>query len=204
MRKTITILFLAGVFSSMIPAFANSPSHEQWFQKIVQEANQITRGSTRASVLKLFSVEKIQQGKEKTDVYVFKSCKAIRTNFIFIKPGPSLPGVPHGNNKGPLVFSTSRLILDYPTDKSTLTENEKWLIPMIDDYHAIKPGMPLSKLLEKFEQDNGLNTIPATRFIHKNCSLVKMDANFEPKTKNNTDPIIHSVSLLYADPPVVD
>jgi len=189
----------------MSPAFSNAPSHEQWFQTIVMEANHITRGKPQANVLKLYSVEKVQNGKDTSDIYVLKNCRAIRTYFTMITPSADAPeiGLPQKGPKGPLVFYTSRLILDYPAKNTKLTENEQWLIPMIDDYHAIKPGMRRSELLKKFQQDDGLNTIPATRFVHENCSLVKMDANFEPETKNS-DPIIHSVSLLYADPPVVD
>jgi hypothetical protein len=189
----------------MSPAFASSPSHEQWFQKVVEEAKHIKRGSSQASVLKLFSVETSKDNKT-ADLYVLKSCRAIRTYIILAYAGTTalFPELTPEEAKNPIVAAVPVLHLDCPTENFQLTDNEKWLISMINDYHAIKPGMPRSELLKKFRQDDGLNTIPSTRFVHKNCNLVKVDVNFDSHTKSSNDPIIENVSMLYADLPIVD
>jgi hypothetical protein len=97
-------------------------------------------------------------------------------------------------------------------DPDNLTEPPRSAeIPTLEDAYELHGGMPRSALTKNFRAEDGLNTVPASRYVHKNCNLVKVDVKFARAKKAMStqsslgdEPIIESNSEPYADMPVSD
>lgn len=207
----IAILFILGATGVKQPA-NSAESKEQWLGKRITEAKSIQQGSDQESFNRLFAAA---AGKQTVPAsrFALKSCRPIETDVTFGYAGTQMPDKPQASIKDPVVVSVSRLNLAHPQGLTQLSEQERWLVSLIEDAHKIKPGMSRTKLFETFEEDGGFQSIPATRYVHKHCAMVKLDVTFDTAGKSarakrpigsDDDLIILTVSQPYTDFQIYD
>lgn len=59
--------------------------------------------------------------------------------------------------------------------------HQQWLEARYQEATSIKPGMTRADLLKLFEEAGGLQSIPASRYVLKSCSLVQIEVKFATK-----------------------
>jgi hypothetical protein len=67
--------------------------------------------------------------------------------------------------------------------------HQKWLAARYAEAIAIKPGMSRADLLRLFDEDGGLQSIPAGRYVLKTCSLIQIEVKFDTKYGVDYKPI---------------
>jgi hypothetical protein len=99
---------------------------------------------------------------------------------------------------------------------STRGQNEleearrQWLYERYAEATSIKPGMSRADLLRFFEEDGGLQSIPATRYMLKSCNMIQIEVKFDTeygqayKEKPDADLKITKVSQPYLKYPSMD
>lgn len=185
---------------------SNQLQDEQWLQERIKEAKAIGRGSSQASLLRVFTADAGDQPVPYR--YLLKSCQLIRVEVSLGYFGTPDPSRPNEDYKGPNVLVASPLYLANPTRPKQFSAQEKWLLALMNDCESIKPGMSRSTLLKTFAEDGGLQSIPATRYVNKKCPLVKIDVTFDTAGKtiptkrpigSDADLAIKTVSRPYVD-----
>ena len=117
--------------------------------------------------------------------------------------------------KGSLLFIIGLLLLaTYSITTHGQDEQEQahrqWLNELYTEATSIKPGMSRADLLRVFEEDGGLQRIPATRFLLKRCRMIKVEVEFdteygqEYKESADENLKITKVSLPYLEYPHYD
>src|SRR5277367_3050714 len=134
------ILTMLGTATFVLPVWsANQMQPEHWLEERITEAKSIGRGSSQASLLKVFTAD---AGDQPTPYrYILKNCQLIRVEVTLGYFGTAVPSRPNEDIKGPAVVTISPLYLENPTRPKELSTQEKWLIPFMNDCYAIKPGM---------------------------------------------------------------
>ena len=61
----------------------------------------------------------------------------------------------------------------------TSQTSKKWLQDRYEEATSVKVGMSREDLLKVFDQDGGLDTIPARRYTLRSCSMIKIDVEFD-------------------------
>ena len=59
--------------------------------------------------------------------------------------------------------------------------HQQWLEERYKEATSIKPGMNRADLLKLFEEDGGLQSIPASRYMLKSCRLIQIEVKFDAK-----------------------
>ena len=84
----------------------------------------------------------------------------------------------------------------YPLLSKEELKHQEWLRDRIEEAHSIKVGMTRADLLKVFEPDGGLQRIPPEIYVLRNCSLIKVRAQFEfPKGMSRED-FPHGIDLF--------
>jgi hypothetical protein len=82
-----------------------------------------------------------------------------------------------------------------------------WLTQRYAEAISIEPGMSRADLLRVFDEDGGLQRIPATRYLLKSCRMIKIEVEFETeydqgdKEKPDEELKITKVSQPYLEYP---
>jgi hypothetical protein len=83
----------------------------------------------------------------------------------------------------PLLICSVILLLGVFTVSSHSSTVEQthpqWLVERIGEAKSIAAGMSRADLLRVFEQDGGLNSIPARRYVLRSCRYIKVDVEFD-------------------------
>jgi hypothetical protein len=85
--------------------------------------------------------------------------------------------------------------------------HRQWLNEQYTEATSIKPGMSRADLLQVFEEDGGLQRIPATRYLLKSCNMIKIEVEFDTEygqageEKPDADLKITKVSQPYLEYP---
>jgi len=109
---------------------------------------------------------------------------------------------------GLLLFATYSIITHGQGEQEEA--HRQWLNEMYTEATSIKPGMSRADLLRVFEEDGGLQRIPATRFLLKRCRMIKVEVEFDTKygrmykEKSDEDLKITKVSQPYLAYPHYD
>jgi hypothetical protein len=64
--------------------------------------------------------------------------------------------------------------------------HREWLLDRIKEAKSVTAGMSRADLLKVFEEDGGLNTIPARRYVLRSCPYIKVDVEFNVKPRSYT------------------
>jgi hypothetical protein len=83
-------------------------------------------------------------------------------------------------------------------------EHNEWLQAKYSEATSVKVGMTRTDLLKVFEMDGGLQSVPATRYVLRGTTLIKVDVEFEKPTNSNDELKIKSISKPYLEPIFVD
>jgi len=78
---------------------------------------------------------------------------------------------------GLLVIVGSQTYL--PAQTANDQAHQQWLEERYKEATSIKPGMTRADLLKLFEEDGGLQTIPAGRYVLKSCRLIQIGVKFD-------------------------
>jgi len=210
--KIPKIVFLvAALVVSVGQSQASPDTHTMWFEKLVSNAKTIKPGSLRGELLKLFWSDEGKGIEDPPSRFRLKGCRLIQMEVDFVKAGTFTAEKLHPKASDLVVSRVSPLQLQPSHGKVLLSENEHWLLAMIEDACALHGGMPRSALAKNFKADDGLNTVPASRYVHKDCNLVKVDVKFARASKAvptqgayANELTIESISAPYADMPVSD
>lgn len=57
--------------------------------------------------------------------------------------------------------------------------HEGWLVDRIKEATSIKPGTPRAAFLKVFDEQGGLQPIPADRYVLKSCTYIKVKVHFQ-------------------------
>ena len=66
--------------------------------------------------------------------------------------------------------------------------HEQWLEERYKEAISIKAGMTRADLLKLFEEDGGVQNIPASRYVLKRCHLIQIEVKFNTKYGVNYEP----------------
>ena len=66
--------------------------------------------------------------------------------------------------------------------------HEQWLEEKYKEATSIKTGTTRADLLKLFEEDGGLQSIPAGRYVLKSCHLIQIEVKFDTKYGVNYQP----------------
>ena len=80
---------------------------------------------------------------------------------------------------GLLVISGALTYL--PAQTANDQAHQQWLEERYKEATSIKAGMTRADLLRVFEEDGGLQTIPAGRYVLKSCRLIQIEVKFDGK-----------------------
>jgi hypothetical protein len=188
------------VLTSMQTSFSYANADNlTWLNKNVSAAKKICKGSSRKDFFNVFAPA---AGKLAVPPrYCVKSCASLEVEATFADDAK--------DNANSQVTSISKLYLSQPMGLRQINEQEHWLLQLLEKTRSIKPGITRSQLLHTFDEEAGLQTIPASRYVLKDCPLVKIDITFnQAKSGSNTgtdkDPTIKAVSSVYVDLPICD
>jgi len=87
---------------------------------------------------------------------------------------------------GLLVIAGTRSYL--PAQTANDQAHQQWLEERFKEATSIKKGMTRADLLKLFEEDGGLQTIPAGRYVLKSCRLIQVEVKFDTKYGVNYKP----------------
>ena len=88
--------------------------------------------------------------------------------------------------------------------------HQQWLDDRYMEATSIKEGMSRADLLKLFEQEGGLQTIPASRYVLKRCRMIKVNVKFDTKYGVEYKPVpdedlkIREVSKPYLERMIID
>jgi len=68
--------------------------------------------------------------------------------------------------------------------------HEQWLEERYKEAISIKAGMTRADLLKLFEEDGGLQSIPAGRYVLKSCHLIQIQVKFDTEYGVNYKPTL--------------
>jgi hypothetical protein len=92
-----------------------------------------------------------------------------------------------------------------------LTRNEarqnprEWLEERYKEATSVRAGMSRAELIRVFEEDGGLQRIPATRYVLRSCGMIKVEVEFDVeygqayKEKRNEELKIKAISKPYLE-----
>lgn len=80
---------------------------------------------------------------------------------------------------GLLVIVGTRTYL--PAQTANDQAHQQWLEERYKEATSIKAGMTRADLLTLFEEDGGLQRIPAARYVLKGCRLIQIEVKFDAK-----------------------
>jgi len=67
-----------------------------------------------------------------------------------------------------------------PLSHSQASQNPRqWLEERYTEATSIREGMSRAELMKVFEEDGGLQRIPAGRYVLRSCRMIKVEAEFE-------------------------
>ena len=104
------------------------------------------------------------------------------------------------------VFAEGRFV----TRATSNQDHEQWLEERYVEATSIKPGMTRADLLKSFEEDGGLQSIPASRYVLRSCKLIQIEVKFNTEYGLSYQPTpdkdlkISSVSRPYLERMAVD
>lgn len=97
-----------------------------------------------------------------------------------------------------------------PMDAASQEMRNKWIDKTLRQIETIQPSMHRRDLAKLFYHDGGFSSFGQSRYVFKECPMIKIDVNFKsPEGKNrlqqeNPDDIIDSVSRPYLQRPFAD
>ena len=66
--------------------------------------------------------------------------------------------------------------------------HQQWLEERYKEATSIKTGMSRADLLKLFDEDGGLQSIPAGRYVLKSCHLIQIEVKFDTEHGVNYQP----------------
>jgi hypothetical protein len=79
---------------------------------------------------------------------------------------------------GVLVCAIGFLV--YPLGGGEAHQNpQEWLQERYKEASSVRVGMSRADLRELFDEDGGLQRLPASRYLLKNCRMIKVDVEFD-------------------------
>ena len=109
---------------------------------------------------------------------------------------------------GLLVIIVPRI---YPqTQTANDQAHQQWLEERYREAISIKPGMSRADLLKLFDEDGGLQSIPAGRYVLKSCQLIQIEVKFNAQYGVDYQPMpdkdlkITNVSKPYLERMAID
>lgn len=75
----------------------------------------------------------------------------------------------------------------WPSDRCPKTFLIQWLEGCVADARALTPGAPRSVLLETFTTEGGIYTSEQRTFVHRRCTMLKIDVTFSPTRGETRD-----------------
>jgi hypothetical protein len=82
--------------------------------------------------------------------------------------------------------------------------HDEWLQAKYAEATSVKAGMTRADLLKVFDMDGGLQSVPATRYVLRGTTLIKVDVEFEKPISSNDELKIKSISKPYLEPFFMD
>lgn len=77
----------------------------------------------------------------------------------------------------------------YPLVQMTDNQaHQQWLEERYKEAVSIKPGMSRADLMKLFDEDGGVQPIPAARYVLKNCHLIQIEVKFDTEYGVNHEP----------------
>ncbi len=156
---------------------------EEWFVDRIKEAKSVQVGMTRSQLLKVFEAEEeadiLPPKHAKSEGFGLKSCPHIEVRVDFQKDKITSISEPY------FVWNDHHI------------SSRTWVLDRWAEATSIKAGMTQAQLLKAFEEEGGLQSIPADRYVLKSCPYVKVNAHFK-------DGKIADISAPYLGLRVVD
>ena len=97
-----------------------------------------------------------------------------------------------------------------PAQTANDQAHQQWLEERYKEATSITPGMSRADLLKLFDEEAGVQSIPAARYVLKSCRLIKVEVKFDTKYGVNYKPMpdknlkIAEVSKPYLERMVID
>lgn len=67
-----------------------------------------------------------------------------------------------------------------PSSRSEAGQDPRqWLEERYKEATSVRVGMSRAELMKVFEEDGGLQRIPASRYVLKSCPMIKVDVEFD-------------------------
>ena len=80
----------------------------------------------------------------------------------------------------PLAFAITAFLPVVYAQQSTVTnDRNSWIVSIIKETSAIKPGMTRADLMKVFEGEGGLSTALRRTYASRECPYIKVDVEFE-------------------------
>jgi hypothetical protein len=80
---------------------------------------------------------------------------------------------------GILLFGVSTFTAG-PLNRSEASQNPReWLEERYKEATSVRAGMSRAELMKVFEEDGGLQRIPASRYVLRTCRMIKVDVEFD-------------------------
>ena len=97
-----------------------------------------------------------------------------------------------------------------PASSGQQQTHEQWLAERLHEATSVREGMSRADLLKVFEEDGGLQRIPAGRYVLKSCRLIQVEVDFATRYGREYRPVpdaelrITKISAPYLAYPAVD
>jgi hypothetical protein len=67
-----------------------------------------------------------------------------------------------------------------PAQSQDPKNHSEWIAKSLNEMQTIKVGMTRSELLKVFKEEGGISNRAWRRYVYRECSYIKVDAEFEP------------------------
>ena len=110
---------------------------------------------------------------------------------------------------GVLVLGMSTFLPPSSRGEATQT-SQQWLEERYKEARSVSVGMSRADLKRLFDEDGGLQSIPARRYVLRSCQMIKVDVEFDTaygrayKVKRDEELKIKSISKPYLEHRAVD
>ncbi|RYG75022.1 hypothetical protein EON80_02025 [bacterium] len=99
-----------------------------------------------------------------------------------------------------------------PAPKAQLSREAKmeWIAHSLREMQTIKPGMTGKQLLKVFTVEGGVQQIPPTRYVYRDCPMIKVDIEWKnvhqprPTQTHKKTFVISKISKPYLEGSIVD
>jgi hypothetical protein len=82
---------------------------------------------------------------------------------------------------GVLFFSIGTFTVGSSTRHEARQNPREWLEERYKEATSVRAGMSRAELMRVFEEDGGLQRIPASRYVLRSCRMIKVEVEFDVK-----------------------